>query len=183
MYQSHKRIIRHYSLLALLVAGFAVSACSSGGSGGSTSGTGSSSVEGNVSSVSMAMLDSMENKEYSTNAIEYSLTFILKSLLPVQSAFAGGTLEGGHVSLGQMSTTTNSSGYFRIDGVPPGTHEMVFSKDNQMATTMVSVGDNEMVTMQNVQMQGSQAHVGNVGHAPMGGSEMQGNTGSSGTMM
>lgn len=172
MYQIHKSTIRYYSMLALLLTGLAVSACSSGGSDGSVSGTGSSSVEGNVSSVSMAMLDSMETKEYSTNSIEYSLSFILKSLLPVQSAFAAGTLEGVHVSIGQMSTTTNASGYFRIDGVPPGNHEMVFSKDNQTSTTMISVGENEMVTMQNVQMRGSQAHAGNVGHAPMGGNMM-----------
>jgi len=110
----------------------------------------------------MAMLPPLDNKEY-------SLAGFLKSLLPVQSAYADSTVEGVQVGIGSLGTTTNSSGYFRIDGVPPGTHEIVFSKNNQTARTSVGVGENEIITMRNVRMQGSQARVENVEHQPMGG--------------
>ncbi len=169
MFQVYNNKIRYFSLLAIITVGLFLSACSGGGDGGTASGSGSSSVEGTVTSVTMAMLNSMENREHSENGGEYSLVLFLKSLLPVQSAFADSTVEGIHVAIGQLGTTTNSSGYFRIDGVPPGTHEMVFSKNNQTARTSVSVGENEMVSMHNVSMRGSQANMGNVGHQPMGG--------------
>ena len=169
MHQIYNNKIRYFSLLVFIAVGLFVSACSSGNDGGSVSGAGSSSVQGNVSSITMAMLKSMESEDYSASGGEYSLVVFLKSLLPVQSAFADSTIEGVHVTIGQLGTTTNSQGYFRIDGVPPGTHEMVFLKNNQTSRTTVRVGENEMVTMTNISMRGSHAYQGNVGHQVMGG--------------
>ena len=151
-----------FSILTIFTVGIFVSSCSSSGGGGSVSGSGSSSVEGNVSSITLAMLKSTESEEYSTSTEEYSLLGFLKSLLTVQSAFADGTIEGVHVAIGQLGTTTNSSGYFRINGVPPGTHEIVFSKYNQVARTSITVGENELCVIQDVSLRGSQAHMNNV---------------------
>lgn len=159
----------YMNILMVVSVGLFVSACSSSGDGGSVSGSGSSSVEGNVNSISIAMLNPPESREYSTSSREYSLAVLLKSLLPVQSAFAGGALEGIRVTIGQLGTTTNSSGYFRIDGVPPGTHDVVFSRNNQTTRTSVRIGENELVSMQNISMRGSQIHVGNVEHHSRGG--------------
>lgn len=168
MHQINSKI-SYMSILMVVSVGLFVSACSSSGDGGSVSGSGSSSVDGHVNSISMAVLNSPNSREYSTSSREYSLAVLLKSLLPVQSAFAGSAVEDIHVTIGQLGTTTNSSGYFRIDGVPPGTHDVVFSRNNQTARTSVRIGENELVSMQNVSMRGSQVHVGNVGHQSMGG--------------
>jgi len=147
-------------LTALLI--LLLTACSGGGSsGGSSAGTGSSSVEGTVTSVSLAMLrtDPLQSPSFPA--------WIIRILVPVQVAHADGGVDGILVDLDGMQTTTNSSGYFRFDGVSPGTHQISFSKNGQVARTSVIVGDSELVTMQNITMTGEQAHVQSYTHSPM----------------
>ena len=170
MYQIKKNKQCFLGLLTVLTISLLMSACSSGDSGGSSAGTGSSSVEGTITSISMAMLQPATSKEY-------SLANFLKSLIFVKSAYAATPVEDVHVAIGQMGTTTNASGYFRIDGVPPGTHEMVFSKSNQVSKMTVTVGENDMVSMHNISMRGSQAYARDISHRPMEGFNSNGTPG------
>lgn len=152
----------YLGLMAVLTVALFLSACSSGSdSGGTSVGTGSSSVEGNVTSVTLAMMQPAGNTEY-------SLARFLKSLLPLQSAIADSPVEGVNVAIGGLGTMTNSSGYYRIDGVPAGTHAVQFAKNGQVASTNVTVGENQLVSMQNIQMSGSQVHVQNTMYSAMG---------------
>lgn len=162
MIQITKSSFSYLGLMAVLAIGLSLSACSSSDSGGSTAGTGSSSVEGNMTSVTLASLQSTENRGH-------SLANFFRSLLPLQSAIADNPVEGVNVAIGQLGTRTNTSGYYRIDGVPPGTHDIIFAKNGQTASTTVTVGSNQLVSMQNVRMNGSQVHVQNTAHQTMGG--------------
>lgn len=154
--------LTYLGLMAVLAVGLFLSACSSGSdSGGSTVGTGSSSVEGNVTSVTLAMMQPAINTEY-------SLADFLKSLLPLQSAIADSPVEGVNVAIGQLGTMTNSSGYYRIDGVPAGNHAVQFAKNGQVANTNITVGEDQLVSMQNIQMNGSRVHVQNTMYTSMG---------------
>ncbi len=168
MHKTFKNKAHYFSLLIVVSVALLVSACSSGGDSGAASGSGSSSVEGNVRSSTFAMLTPTGNEEYSSQSKEYSLVALFKFLSPVQTVFASSTVSGIHVSVGQLGTTTNSSGYFRIDGVPPGTHQVMFSQNNQTASTTIRVGEDEMVSIQNIRMSGSDAHAGNITRTPMG---------------
>jgi hypothetical protein len=155
--------ITYIGLMATLAVALFLSACGGGGdSGGSTAGTGTSSVEGNMTSVTLAWMQP-------TDSNEFSIAHFFRSLLPLQSAIADNPVEGVSVAIGQLGTMTNSSGYYRIDGVPAGTHTIAYAKNGQTASTTVTVGENQLVSMQNVRMNGSQVHVQNTGYQNMGG--------------
>lgn len=141
-------------LLALSLA-VLLSAC--GGSGGSDSGSGSSSVEGNVTSVQLAMMQPAEDTSY-------SLADTFMSLLFVQSAHADGVVSGIKVEIAGMQTTTNATGYFMIAGVPPGNHQVQFSKNGAVSTMSIDVGENEQVTMKNISIEGRHSRAQSVAH-------------------
>jgi hypothetical protein len=157
--KTQKKIKHFFGLLAILSAGVIISACSSGsgGSGGSASGAGSSSVQGNVASVNVAMLEPAGTEGY-------TFADLVRPLVPVKSAYAATTVEGIQVNLGTMQTRTNANGYFRFDGVPPGTHELRFEKNGYTSSMSVEVGENDMVTMDDINMNGRQARARNVSH-------------------
>ncbi len=157
-------------VLLLFSLGLVLSACGGGGdSGGSSSGSGSSTVQGRVVSLEVAMDRAGEKQSY------YFADFIA-SLLPVQSALADGGVDGIRVEIGQARTNTDGNGNFQLNGIAPGTHQVMFTKNGQTASTMVTVGENEVVTMENIRMNGSQIHVQSVTHMSTGG----GNQGSPG---
>jgi len=160
-----------FGALALLGIALLISACSSGGSGGSSSGVGSSSVQGNVSSFSVAM-NSPATRE------RYSLADFLKDLLPVRSVHADTGVSGVTVAIGQAQTVTDTQGYFHLDGIPPGTHQVMFSKNGQVSSTSVEVGENDLVTMQNVRMNGPHARAQSVSHMSNGAPATSGTPGS-----
>ena len=150
-------------LLAIVTFSLALAACSGGGgSGGTASGTGSSSIEGTVTSANLALLDQQPGESS-------LLADLIRALTPVTSAFADGGVSGIEVEAAGLRTTTDSSGYFRLDGVPPGNHQVTFRQNGQTAQTTVQVGTGEMVTMQGISLQGSQAHVRSFQHTPMSG--------------
>lgn len=147
-----------FTLFALISISLLLSACSSGGSsGGSTVGTGSSSVEGNITSSNLAMLPNSEGQDS-------SIAEFFTSLLFTPSAYADSSVAGVIVGIGQLTTVSDANGYFRIDGVPPGTHEVVFSKNNQSSSMTVSVGENETASMQGITVNGSRAYAQGVSH-------------------
>ena len=142
-------------ILITLSLAVLLSAC--GGSGGSDSGGGSSSVQGNVTSVQLAMMQPASDTSY-------SLAEIFKSLLFVKSAHADGVVSGITVDIAGMQTTTNGTGYFMIAGVPPGTHQVQFSKNGTVSTMLIDVGENEQVTMQNISIEGRHSRAQSVSH-------------------
>ena len=99
----------------------------------------------------------------------YFLVDFMKSLLPVKSALADGGVDGIRVEIGPVHTDTDGNGNFQLNGIAPGTHQVMFTKNGQSASTMVTVGENEVVTMQNIRMNGSQLHVQSVTHMSTGG--------------
>ena len=92
-----------FGILVALSLAFLLSACSGGGSGGSDSGAGSSSVQGNVSSVSLAMLQTSDGKKY-------FLADLVQFLLPIKSAHADGGVSGISVDLAGMQTLLMETG-------------------------------------------------------------------------
>ena len=153
---SKKIIIR---LLAAVSIAFLLSACSSGGdSGGSTSGTGSSTVEGNITSVQVALNQAVET--------DYTLADFFRSLRIVQPVEAGSEISDISVEIAGMRTVTDSNGYFKIAGVPPGTHQVQFSKSGVVSNMSVDVGTDEQVYMQNINIQGSRSKAQRVNHTP-----------------
>ncbi len=154
---------KFYWILMVFSLGLVLTACGGGGdSGGSSSGSGSSTVQGRVIALEVTMDRAGEKPSY-------FLVDLIKSLLPVKSALTDGGVDGIRVELGQARTVTDGNGNFQLNGIAPGTHQMMFTKDGQAASTMVTVGENEVVTMQNIRMNGSQIHVQSVTHMSTGG--------------
>ena len=150
-----------FQLLALFIVAFTLAACSrGGGSGGTTSGSGSSSIEGTVTSASLALLPADRQK----NGL---LADLLRAMLPVTNAHADTGVGGIQVEAAGLRTTTNSSGYFRLDGVPPGTHQVTFRQNGQAVQTTVQVGANETVTMDNIRLENRQVYCQEIRHTPM----------------
>ena len=163
MQQKQSNPFRSLVIFATIAIALTLSACSSSGdSPGTTAGVGSSTVTGNVSSYTMA---SFEQNGSETR----SIAAFFKFFLPVQTAYANTAVEGINVAIGAIGTVTNANGYFTLNGVPPGNHQIIFSKNNSVSYGSVAVGDNEVTTMHNVQMNGRQAHAQNVGHTPRSG--------------
>ncbi len=155
------------NILALLAArgvALLLSACSGGGgsSGGSSAGTGSSVVEGNVVSLGVAWSEPLEQQHT-------LLADLAAYLMPVSSAHADSTLGGIGVNVAGIHTTTDANGYFMVAGVPPGTHQVLFSKNGINSSMSVTVGENDLVTMQNISIHGNGARAQRIGHRRMEG--------------
>ncbi len=126
------------STVALLAG---VLACGGGGGGGGSGSSTASTVSGNVSNQSTAMLE---------RAPATRLARLWQWLNPVGDAYAG--RKGIHVSINGVETDTDANGFFALTGPFDGTVTVSFGSGNRTFTLQVNVPPGGTVILRDVDL-------------------------------
>jgi hypothetical protein len=131
-----KIIFVNLSAIVTIVSMMLIVSCGGGGGstssgGGTTSGT---TVQGFVTQFNGVAMVSPNRAQ---SMLARALTSVSDRVLPTADA-----LEGVTVIIGGLTTTTDSSGSFSVEGVPPGPTEVTFIFGDVTVTTIIDIPPN-----------------------------------------